>query len=127
MVSNWYVLQELDHHLKSKETLEKYISNGKDGNVVENKGKAREFANGYLTQFIKVYKRLNIIYFRDVYYTIGSFAQSTISGLVIGFTFYDLKDSSSDQQQRVLMSWEALILGINLFSITNVFHSKRIL
>ncbi|KAN0023395.1 hypothetical protein ACTFIU_011565 [Dictyostelium citrinum] len=104
------VLQELDH-LKSKEALEKYISNN---GVFESKGKPREFANGFLTQFIEVYKRLNIIYYRDVYYTMGSFAQSAISGLVIGFTFYDLKDSSSDQQQRVFMSWEAMILGVLL-------------
>ncbi|KAN0038042.1 hypothetical protein ACTA71_000214 [Dictyostelium dimigraforme] len=107
------VLQELDH-LKSKESIEKYTLNLVYPDGEKKSQPPREFANGFLTQFIEVYKRLNTIYCRDVYYTMGSFAQSAISGLVIGFTFYDLKDSSSDQQQRVFMSWEAMILGVLL-------------
>ncbi|KAN0047789.1 hypothetical protein ACTA71_002175 [Dictyostelium dimigraforme] len=51
----------------------------------ENKVNAqpREFSNGFLIQFIEVYKHLNI-------------------------------DSSSDQQQRVFMGWESMILGVLL-------------
>ncbi|KAK5575307.1 hypothetical protein RB653_010565 [Dictyostelium firmibasis] len=108
------VLNELDR-LRTKQELDKYIIESEsEQHSGQLQAPPREFANGFLTQFIEVYKRLNIIYYRDVYYTMGSFAQSAISGLVIGFTFYDLQNSSSDQQQRIFMSWEAMILGVLL-------------
>ncbi|EGC33758.1 hypothetical protein DICPUDRAFT_154132 [Dictyostelium purpureum] len=77
-------------------------------------GKPREFATSLWYQFKEVYKRLNLIWWRDPYYTFGCMGQAIISGLVLGFTFFNLQDSSSDMIQRVFFIFEAIILGILL-------------
>ncbi|EFA76868.1 hypothetical protein PPL_09620 [Heterostelium album PN500] len=98
--------------LKTREELVKYISHvDEDPN---NSKPPREFATGFLTQFIEVYKRFNLIWWRDPQYTIGSFAQSLVSGLIIGFTFYQLENSSSDMNQRIFFLWEGMVLGVLL-------------
>ncbi|EGC32812.1 hypothetical protein DICPUDRAFT_155206 [Dictyostelium purpureum] len=80
-------------------------------------GKPREFATSVWYQTWEVYKRLNLIWWRDPFYTYGSFVQSALAGLIIGFTFWSLKDSSSDMNQRVFFIFEALILGILLIFV----------
>ncbi|EFA79509.1 ABC transporter G family protein [Heterostelium album PN500] len=80
-------------------------------------GPAREFATNQWYQFWEVYKRMNIIWWRDPYYSFGRFAQAGIVGLIIGFTFYDLQDSSSDMTQRIFVIFQALILGIMMIFI----------
>ncbi|GAM17381.1 hypothetical protein SAMD00019534_005560 [Acytostelium subglobosum LB1] len=78
---------------------------------------AREFATSMAYQFVEVYKRMNIIWWRDPYYCFGRFVQAAVVGLIIGFTFYDLQDSSSDMQQRIFVIFQALILGIMMIFI----------
>ncbi|KYQ91763.1 ABC transporter G family protein [Tieghemostelium lacteum] len=76
----------------------------------------REFATPFSTQFLEVYKRLNIIWWRDPFYTIGGWFQMAISGLIVGFTFWNLKDytSSTDLNLRIFFIWESMILGVLL-------------
>ncbi|EFA82003.1 ABC transporter G family protein [Heterostelium album PN500] len=95
--------------LKTDEELVKYINSSNVKNEVP-----REFATSFLTQFIEVYKRFNLMWWRDPQYTIGSFAQSIISGLIVGFTFFKLEDSSSDMNQRIFFLWEGMVLGVLL-------------
>nr|AAL91498.1 ABC transporter AbcG13 [Dictyostelium discoideum] len=83
----------------------------------EDHGKPREFATSVWYQTIEVYKRLNLIWWRDPFYTYGSFIQSALAGLIIGFTFWSLQGSSSDMNQRVFFIFEALILGILLIFV----------
>ncbi|KAN0043238.1 hypothetical protein ACTA71_010878 [Dictyostelium dimigraforme] len=80
-------------------------------------GPAREFSQTTWYQTKEVYKRLNLIWWRDPYYTYGSFVQAALCGLIIGFTFWSLKDSSSDMNQRIFFIFEALMLGILLIFV----------
>ncbi|EGC38277.1 hypothetical protein DICPUDRAFT_149091 [Dictyostelium purpureum] len=84
---------------------------------LDNKGEPREFATTTWFQVKEVYKRLNLIWWRDPFYTYGSFIQSALCGLIIGFTFWSLKDSSSDMNQRIFFVFEALMLGILLIFV----------
>ncbi|EFA80736.1 ABC transporter G family protein [Heterostelium album PN500] len=95
--------------LKTPVELSKYIDVNANAN-----GVPREFATNFLTQLIEVYKRFNLIWWRDPQYTVGSFVQSIVSGLIVGFTFYNLKDSSTDMNQRMFFLWESMVLGILL-------------
>ncbi|EGC31159.1 hypothetical protein DICPUDRAFT_40327 [Dictyostelium purpureum] len=99
--------------LKTPEELAKYYYSENSG---KKEAQPREFATSFLTQFFEVYKRLNLIWWRDPFYSIGSFSQSIISGLIVGFTFYGLDGqvSSSDMNQRIFMCWEGMILSVLL-------------
>eukprot|EP01133_Synstelium_polycarpum_P019406 gene19406-23237_t len=77
-------------------------------------GAPREFATGPAYQLLEVYKRMNLIWWRDPYYSFGRFFQAIIVGLIIGFTYFNLSNSSTDMMQRVFFIFQALILGIML-------------
>eukprot|EP01133_Synstelium_polycarpum_P015912 gene15912-18915_t len=76
--------------------------------------KPREFSSSLAYQFLEVYKRLNLIWWRDPYYSFGRFFQSAAIGLLVGFTYWNLAGSSSDMLSRVFFVFQALILGIML-------------
>ncbi|EGG25223.1 hypothetical protein DFA_03471 [Cavenderia fasciculata] len=80
-------------------------------------GPAREFATDTMYQLWEVYKRMNLIWWRDPYYSFGRFFQAILTGLVIGFTFFQLENSSSDMNSRIFFIFQALILGIMLIFI----------
>ncbi|KAF2068330.1 hypothetical protein CYY_010343, partial [Polysphondylium violaceum] len=75
-------------------------------------GPAREFSTSIWYQTWEVYKRLNLIWWRDPYYTYGLLCQSIICGLALAFTFYKIKDSSSDLDQLMFLLLELLFMGI---------------
>ncbi|EGC39183.1 hypothetical protein DICPUDRAFT_148081 [Dictyostelium purpureum] len=75
-------------------------------------GKPREFATSLFFQTWEVYKRLNLIWWRDPFYTYGTLIQCALVGLMTGFTFWNLGNSSTDMNQRVFFVFEAIILGI---------------
>ncbi|KAN0008641.1 hypothetical protein ACTFIU_009368 [Dictyostelium citrinum] len=104
-------LQEIERELAALEAA------GPSSSSTEDHGKPREFATSVWYQTIEVYKRLNLIWWRDPFYTYGSFVQSALAGLIIGFTFWNLQGSSSDMNQRVFFIFEALILGILLIFV----------
>ncbi|KYQ99842.1 ABC transporter G family protein [Tieghemostelium lacteum] len=86
----------------------------------------REFATGPWYQLWEVYKRMNLIWWRDPYYSFGRFVQSAMVGLIVGFSFWDLKNSSTDMQQRIFVVFQSLILGIMLiFSALPHFFFQR--
>ncbi|KYQ91227.1 ABC transporter G family protein [Tieghemostelium lacteum] len=74
----------------------------------------REFSRGFAYQFVELYKKLNLIWWRDPFYTFGTWFQMATSGLIVGFTFWQLEDSSSDLVLRTFFIWEGCILGVLL-------------
>ncbi|EGC32790.1 hypothetical protein DICPUDRAFT_155216 [Dictyostelium purpureum] len=89
-------------------------------------GSPREFATSIWYQSWEVYKRLNLIWYRDPFYTFGTFVQIAITGLIIGFTFYNLKNSSTDMNQRIFYIFEALLIGVlMMFLVLPQFLSQR--
>ncbi|PRP75001.1 hypothetical protein PROFUN_07394 [Planoprotostelium fungivorum] len=75
---------------------------------------AKEFATSMWYQFVQLYIRMNVVFWRSPDYNAGRIVKSLFVGLVIGFSFWDLGTSSSDLQQRVLAIFLILILGIML-------------
>ncbi|EGC34351.1 hypothetical protein DICPUDRAFT_153464 [Dictyostelium purpureum] len=75
-------------------------------------GEPREFATPLWYQTLEVYKRLNLIWWRDAPYTYGTLVQCILVGLLSGFIFMNLKESSSDMIQRIFFSFEAIFTGI---------------
>ncbi|GAM19699.1 hypothetical protein SAMD00019534_028740 [Acytostelium subglobosum LB1] len=97
-----------------------------ENNNTQDDSPAREFATSAPYQLWEVYKRMNLIWWRDPYYSFGRFVQAALVGLIIGFTYYDLKDSSSDMTQRIFIIFQALILGIMLiFNALPQFFMQR--
>ncbi|PRP87719.1 hypothetical protein PROFUN_02419 [Planoprotostelium fungivorum] len=97
-------------------------------NAEDNKGeeKATEFATGTLYQTWEVYKRMNLVYWRDPYYNIGRLWQSALVGLINGFSFWQLQNSSSDLQSRILCIFQSIILGVMLiFNAMPIFFMQR--
>lgn len=46
------------------------------------------------------------------YFSAGRLVQSVVIGLVIGFTFYQIGDSTSDMNVRILALFQMGLLGI---------------
>jgi len=87
---------------------------------------AKEFATGQLYQFWLVYRRMNLVYWRDPYYNIGRLFQAAMIGLINGFSYWNLQNSSSDLQSRILCVFQSVILGLMLiFGALPVFFMQR--
>ncbi|PRP87448.1 hypothetical protein PROFUN_00659 [Planoprotostelium fungivorum] len=97
-------LQEIRGELDRLSSLQK-PDNGKE---------AKEFATTTWYQFVEVYRRLNVVFWRSPDYNVSRVGLALIVGLLIGFSFWDLENSTSDLQQRVLAIFLILILGIML-------------
>ncbi|KAN0032719.1 hypothetical protein ACTFIV_006639 [Dictyostelium citrinum] len=106
-------LQEVRRELSSLEAA------GPSSNPNEN-GVPREFATSIWYQTWEVYKRMNLIYFRDPFYAYGSILQAIMTGIIVGFTFYQLGESSTDMNQRIFFIFQALLLGILLIFVVMV-------
>ncbi|EGG16693.1 hypothetical protein DFA_07671 [Cavenderia fasciculata] len=83
-----------------------------------NKEKPREFATSKWYQMVEVYKRLNVIWWRNPSYSFGRFFQSVASGLMLAFSFYNLDNSSSDMLQRLFFMLQAIVIGMMLIFIS---------
>ncbi|PRP76487.1 hypothetical protein PROFUN_15157 [Planoprotostelium fungivorum] len=76
--------------------------------------KAKEFATSTWYQFVQLYIRMNVVFWRSPNYNAGRIIQAIAVGLIVGFSYWDLGNSTSDLQQRVLAIFQILILGIML-------------
>ncbi|PRP74981.1 hypothetical protein PROFUN_07374 [Planoprotostelium fungivorum] len=87
---------------------------------------AKEFSTDTLYQFLLVYRRLNIIFWRDPYYNFGRLVQALIVGLLNGFSYWQLGSSSSDLQLRIFLVFQAVVLGVLLiFSSMPVLQQQK--
>jgi ABC-type multidrug transport system permease subunit len=86
----------------------------------------REFATSLGYQFIEVYKRLNLVWWRSPFYNIGRLVNGLMIGLVLGFTFWNLNSSSSDLRSRVFILFQSMLVGILLiFATIPVMYTQR--
>lgn len=74
----------------------------------------REFATSKGYQLKQLYVRFTIIFWRNPSYNVGRVLQSLLVGLVVGFSFWNLGNSTSDLNMRVLAIFQILVLGIML-------------
>eukprot|EP01117_Protostelium_nocturnum_P006316 TRINITY_DN227_c0_g1_i1.p1 TRINITY_DN227_c0_g1~~TRINITY_DN227_c0_g1_i1.p1 ORF type:complete len:1474 (-),score=463.74 TRINITY_DN227_c0_g1_i1:47-4363(-) len=98
------VNSELDR-MMSDATLHKANESGEE---------PREFATGSGYQLWQVYKRMNLVYWRDPFYNVGRLAQAVMIGLINGFSYWNLQNSTSDLQSRILCLFQSVVLGLML-------------
>ncbi|KAI8577910.1 hypothetical protein K450DRAFT_266269 [Umbelopsis ramanniana AG] len=88
---------------------------------------AREFATTTAYQLKEVYKRMNLIWWRDPYFNIGRIWQAFFIGILNGFTFWKLQPTTSQLQLRTLVVFQIIIMGLTLvFSIQPQFMMQRL-
>ncbi|KAI9012932.1 ABC-2 type transporter-domain-containing protein [Gaertneriomyces semiglobifer] len=85
----------------------------------------REFATSEWYQFKEVYKRLNVIFWRDPTYNMGRFVNALFVGLLTGFSFWKIGDSSSDVQARIFSVFCFLYLGNSIILLAQPQFMKQ--
>eukprot|EP01113_Clastostelium_recurvatum_P049931 TRINITY_DN9334_c0_g1_i3.p1 TRINITY_DN9334_c0_g1~~TRINITY_DN9334_c0_g1_i3.p1 ORF type:complete len:1492 (-),score=487.16 TRINITY_DN9334_c0_g1_i3:90-4565(-) len=91
-------------------------NNNNNGEGHQEQGEARKFASGWGYQLKELYKRFNILWWRNPSYNAGRIFQALCVGLVIGLSFLNLGFSTLDLQIRVLAIFSILILGVQLIA-----------
>ncbi|KAK9760197.1 ATP-binding cassette transporter snq2 [Basidiobolus ranarum] len=87
---------------------------------------ACEFATSSAYQLWEVYKRINLIWWRDPFFNLGRIWQAFFIGLLNGFTFWKMSATPSELQLRALIVFQVLIMGLTLiFSIQPQFMAQR--
>eukprot|EP01113_Clastostelium_recurvatum_P049929 TRINITY_DN9334_c0_g1_i1.p1 TRINITY_DN9334_c0_g1~~TRINITY_DN9334_c0_g1_i1.p1 ORF type:complete len:1457 (-),score=443.50 TRINITY_DN9334_c0_g1_i1:94-4464(-) len=72
---------------------------------------AKEFATSPFYQTYELYKRFNIVFWRNPAYNAGRVFNALLVGLVVGFSFWNLGTSSSDVTLIILAIFQIIILG----------------
>jgi ATP-binding cassette subfamily G (WHITE) protein 2 (SNQ2) len=87
--------------------------------------KHREFATSGRNQFIEVYRRMNLVWWRNPTYNYGRFMLAVIISLIDGFSFYHLSNSYRDLQSRVFAIFSVLIMGNSLIILAQPMFMKQ--
>ena len=88
-------------------------------------GKHREFATSGRNQFFEVYRRMNLVWWRNPTYNYGRFMLAVIIALIDGFSFYQLSNSYRDLQSRVFAIFSVLIMGNSLIILAQPMFMKQ--
>ncbi|KAJ1654029.1 ATP-binding cassette transporter snq2, partial [Dispira simplex] len=72
----------------------------------------KEFALNYFGQCRYVLQRIFVSYWRDPNYNMNRILLQTFSGFIVGVTFVQLTDSTTDLQNRVFAIFQTSVLGI---------------
>lgn len=73
-----------------------------------------EFATPWLYQTWELFKRNNIVYWRDPTYLMAKLALNIIGGLFIGFTFFKASNSQQGTQNKLFSIFMVTILSVPL-------------
>jgi len=111
--AEWMKSEEREHVHKELEQIE---ADSKAKGVDPGKKKPTMFATGTPYQTGLIYKHFNRVWWRNPNYNFGRLLNAVAVGLVIGFSFWDLQDSPTDLQSRILAIFQILILGIMLIA-----------
>ncbi|ORX62950.1 hypothetical protein DM01DRAFT_1314652 [Hesseltinella vesiculosa] len=76
--------------------------------------KAKPYATNYWTQFMLVHKRMATAYWRAPDYNVGRFINVTLVGLLTGFTFYKLGNTTSDMQNKLFCLLSTFIMAFSI-------------
>ncbi|OZJ04704.1 hypothetical protein BZG36_02532 [Bifiguratus adelaidae] len=76
--------------------------------------KADSYTQPFWSQFWLVHKRMQISWWRSPTYNMGRFFNVCFVALISGFSFWKLKDSSSDLQNRLFAVFTTLIMSNSL-------------
>ncbi|KAJ1651209.1 hypothetical protein IWQ61_008173, partial [Dispira simplex] len=72
----------------------------------------KEFALNYFGQCRYVLQRIFVSYWRDPNYNMNRILLQTFNGFIVGVTFVQLTDSTTDLQNRVFAIFQTSVLGI---------------
>lgn len=87
--------------------------------------KRREFATSGTNQFWEVYRRMNLVWWRNPTYNYGRLLLAVIISLIDGFSFYKLSNSYRDLQSRVFAIFSVLIMGNSLIILAQPMFMRQ--
>eukprot|EP01114_Cavostelium_apophysatum_P000345 TRINITY_DN10328_c0_g2_i1.p1 TRINITY_DN10328_c0_g2~~TRINITY_DN10328_c0_g2_i1.p1 ORF type:complete len:933 (+),score=266.58 TRINITY_DN10328_c0_g2_i1:78-2801(+) len=109
-----------------KQAVDKELQEIQNRPATPPKNSAKEFATTQLRQTWELYKRLNLVWWRNPQYNFARVFQSIVCGLILGFSFWQLENSSSDMSLRILATFEFLLLSVQLmYAAQPVFVRQR--
>eukprot|EP00026_Physarum_polycephalum_P000540 Phypoly_transcript_00541.p1 GENE.Phypoly_transcript_00541~~Phypoly_transcript_00541.p1 ORF type:complete len:1444 (+),score=259.70 Phypoly_transcript_00541:181-4512(+) len=85
----------------------------------------REFATSATYQFWEVYKRINLVWWRNPTYNYGRVMLAVIISLINGFSFFQLTDSYRDLQSRIFAVFSVLIMGNSLITLAQPMFMRQ--
>jgi ATP-binding cassette, subfamily G (WHITE), member 2, SNQ2 len=85
----------------------------------------REFATAGYTQFVEVFARMNLVWWRNPTYNYGRVLLAGILALIDGFSFYKLDNSYRDLQSRVFAIFTVLLMGNSLVILAQPMFMRQ--
>jgi len=85
----------------------------------------REFATSGIYQFWQVYKRLNLIWYRDPTYNWGRLLNTMFVALLNGFTYYKLGHDMGSMPLRVYSIFQVMLLGKGLILLAQPMFMRQ--
>ncbi|KAJ2809410.1 ATP-binding cassette transporter snq2 [Coemansia guatemalensis] len=85
----------------------KLQSNGDSSDIMDG-----VYAHGHLYQTRLVLQRMFVLYWRSLEYNLTRLSLQIICALVVGFTFFNLSDSSADLQNKVMAIFLTAVLSV---------------
>ncbi|KAI8968505.1 ABC-2 type transporter-domain-containing protein [Mycotypha africana] len=76
--------------------------------------KALTYATPLTTQFWLVHKRMALAYYRSIDYNIGRFCHITLTGIIAGFTYWKLGNSSSDMINKEFALFSSFLMALTV-------------
>ncbi|KAI8334802.1 ABC-2 type transporter-domain-containing protein [Chlamydoabsidia padenii] len=94
--------------------------------------KSSTYATSLWTQFVLVYKRMALSYWRSPEYNVGRFLNIVTTALLTGFTYWKLGHSTSDLQNRLfalfttfIMAFTIVILAQPKFMVERIYFHRE--
>ncbi|KAL0078387.1 ABC-2 type transporter-domain-containing protein [Phycomyces blakesleeanus] len=88
---------------------------------------SRAYATSTWTQFKLVHNRMALAYWRAPDYNFGRFLNILLTALIHGFTYWKLKNSSSDMQNKLFALFSTFIMAMTLIILSQPkFMTERI-
>ncbi|KAJ3023036.1 hypothetical protein HKX48_004518 [Thoreauomyces humboldtii] len=81
------------------------------------KSRKTQFSVPFMTQLRVVWSRMILSYWRNPSYNFGRIISQVLASLLIGFTFYQLGNTSGDLQNKVFAIFMSMIIGALLINL----------
>ncbi|CAO3630281.1 unnamed protein product [Cunninghamella blakesleeana] len=124
VTQNWAdVWEKSDEAQALKDELDQ-IHSSADANPTRH---AQTYATSLWTQFVLVHKRMALAYWRSPDYNVGRFINILLVGLITGFSYWKLGNSSSDMNNKLFALFSTFIMAFTLIILAQPkFMTERL-
>lgn len=92
---------------------------------IDSSAEHKEFATSRWTQFIEVYKRMNLVWYRSPTYNWGRIFNALFISILSGFTFYKAGSSIAGMQQKVFSVLDIVLMGNSLVLLAQPMFMRQ--